>query len=63
LSAAVLEDLKRDRILRALEASNWVVGGRMGAAQRLGMKRTSLAYKMQKFGISRPDSPIKRIET
>ena len=31
-----------------------VVGGARGAAARLGLKRTSLAYKMDKLGISRP---------
>jgi formate hydrogenlyase transcriptional activator len=56
LSATVLEDLERDYILRALEASKWVVGGSKGAAERLGMKRTSLAYKMRKFGLIRPKS-------
>ncbi|MGA7415818.1 MAG: sigma 54-interacting transcriptional regulator [Bryobacteraceae bacterium] len=49
-----LEEVERDHIVRALEASNWVVGGRNGAAQRLGMKRTSLVYRMRKLGISRP---------
>ncbi len=49
-----LEEVERDHIMRALEASNWVVGGRNGAAQRLGMKRTSLVYRMQKLRISRP---------
>jgi formate hydrogenlyase transcriptional activator len=49
-----LEEVERDHILRALEASNWVVGGRSGAAERLGMKRTSLVYKMQKLRIIRP---------
>jgi transcriptional regulator with GAF, ATPase, and Fis domain len=38
----------------ALEASEWVVGGRNGAAERLGMKRTSLVYRMKKVRISRP---------
>lgn len=51
-----LEGLQRDHILCVLEASNWVVGGRNGAAERLGMKRTSLIYKMRKFQISRPGS-------
>jgi formate hydrogenlyase transcriptional activator len=51
-----LEEVERDHILRALEASNWVVGGRTGAAERLGMKRTSLVYKMQKLRIIRPAS-------
>ena len=49
-----LEEVERDHIIRALEASNWVVGGRNGAAERLGMKRTSLVYRMQKLHISRP---------
>jgi formate hydrogenlyase transcriptional activator len=48
-----LAEVERDHIVRALEASDWVVGGRNGAAERLGMKRTSLVYRMQKLGISR----------
>jgi formate hydrogenlyase transcriptional activator len=50
----VLEQARREQIVRALRESNWVVGGALGAAARLGLKRTSLAYKMQKLGISRP---------
>jgi formate hydrogenlyase transcriptional activator len=46
-----LAEVERDHILRALEASNWVVSG---AAERLGMKRTSLAYRMKKLRIHRP---------
>jgi formate hydrogenlyase transcriptional activator len=49
-----LAEVERDHILRTLEASNWVVGGRNGAAERLGMKRTSLVYRMRKLRISRP---------
>jgi formate hydrogenlyase transcriptional activator len=49
-----LEEVERDHIVRALKASNWVVGGRNGAAARLGMKRTSLVYRMQKLRITRP---------
>jgi formate hydrogenlyase transcriptional activator len=49
-----LEKAEREQIVRALRESNWVVGGPHGAAARLGLKRTSLAYKMQKLGISRP---------
>jgi formate hydrogenlyase transcriptional activator len=48
------EQAEREQIVRALRESNWVVGGAGGAAARLGLKRTSLAYKMQKLGISRP---------
>jgi len=49
-----LDELERDHILRVLQASNWVVGGRNGAAERLGMKRTSLVYKMRRLRIVRP---------
>jgi formate hydrogenlyase transcriptional activator len=50
----VLKQAEREQIVRALRESNWVVGGAHGAAARLGLKRTSLAYKMQRLGISRP---------
>jgi len=52
-SFSELSELEKDHILKALQASNWVVGGKNGAAARLGMKRTSLAYRMQKLGIKR----------
>ncbi len=49
-----LEEAKREHILRALQESNWVIGGTSGAAAKLGMKRTTLQHKLQKLGISRP---------
>jgi formate hydrogenlyase transcriptional activator len=52
--SSALEQVERELILRALRESNWVVGGTRGAAARLRLKRTGLAYKMKKFGISRP---------
>ncbi|MGD0513415.1 MAG: sigma 54-interacting transcriptional regulator [Terriglobales bacterium] len=45
-----LAEVERDHILRALEASNGVISV---AAARLGMKRTSLAYRMKKLRICR----------
>ena len=51
---SLLAEIERDYIVRALEASNWVIGGRNGAAARLSMKRTSLIYRMHKLHISRP---------
>lgn len=51
-----LAQMERDQIVRALEASNWVVGGRNGAAERLGTKRTSLVYRMKKLRIKRNPS-------
>jgi transcriptional regulator with GAF, ATPase, and Fis domain len=54
LSLATLDQAQREHILRALAASNWVIAGTGGAAAKLGMKRTSLQYRMQKLGITRP---------
>jgi formate hydrogenlyase transcriptional activator len=52
-SISRLAEVERDHILHALEASSWVIGGRYGAAERLGMKRTSLVYRMKKLRINR----------
>jgi formate hydrogenlyase transcriptional activator len=52
--ATTLMDSERALIVRTLEAVGWVIGGRDGAASRLGLKRTTLIYKMQRHGISRP---------
>jgi formate hydrogenlyase transcriptional activator len=51
--AMTLADAEREHILHALEVSNWVVGGKAGAAARLGLKRTTLIDKMRRRGLSR----------
>lgn len=51
--AVTLEEAERDHILKTLEETNWVVGGKSGAAARLGIARTTLIGKMQKCGFSR----------
>ena len=48
-----LAEAERDHILRALEKTKWVVGGKNGAAARLGLKRTTLMDKMRRHGLSR----------
>jgi len=53
-AATTLRDCERNLILHTLEAVGWVIGGRNGAASRLGLKRTTLIHKMKKLGISRP---------
>jgi transcriptional regulator with GAF, ATPase, and Fis domain len=53
-AATTLKDSERAMILRALEATSWVIGGLNGAAARLGLKRTTLICKMQRLGICRP---------
>jgi formate hydrogenlyase transcriptional activator len=48
-----LKDMVRERIIQALAATNWVLGGPKGAAARLGLARTTLIAKMQKLDITR----------
>ncbi len=54
-ASITLTDAEREHILRALRDTNWVLGGPEGAAARLGMKRSTLHWKMKKLGISRPE--------
>ncbi len=49
-----LEAAQREHVLKALEATNWVLAGPSGAAAKLGMKRTTLQSRMQKLGLTRP---------
>jgi formate hydrogenlyase transcriptional activator len=57
LSAAVtLEDAERSHILQTLEQTEGVIGGRHGAAARLGLPRTTLISKMRRLGINRERS-------
>ena len=51
-----LAERERQQIVQALEESGWVLGGPGGAAERLGLKRTTLFYRMRRFGITRPAS-------
>jgi PAS domain S-box-containing protein len=52
-ASRTMEEIEREAILQALRESNWVVGGPHGAAKKLGLKRTTLASRMEKLGISR----------
>ena len=53
VGAITLEDAERDHIRKTLEQTRWVVAGPNGAAARLGIKRSTLYFRMQKLGISR----------
>ena len=48
-----LEDAERAHITKTLRETNWVVGGRGGAATKLGLARTTLIAMMQRLGIRR----------
>jgi len=65
LSAPVtLEEAERSHILQALLQTQGVVGGRNGAAARLGLPRTTLIHKMKQLGINLPQnsaSPVRAV--
>jgi transcriptional regulator with GAF, ATPase, and Fis domain len=49
-----LVEFERALILNTLQGVGWVIGGKYGAAAKLGLKRTTLSHKMKKLGIERP---------
>jgi DNA-binding NtrC family response regulator len=49
-----LEEHERALILATLQETQWVLAGPMGAAVRLGLNRSTLAFRMKKLGIVRP---------
>jgi formate hydrogenlyase transcriptional activator len=53
MPARTLLDAERAHIIAVLRETNWVVGGRRGAAAQLGVPRTTLITMMQRHGISR----------
>jgi formate hydrogenlyase transcriptional activator len=58
LGAITLEDAERDHIRKILDQTRWVVAGPNGAAARLGIKRSTLYFRMQKLGISRASKDL-----
>lgn len=53
--SSILADVEREHILRVLRETKGRIGGRGGAAERLGMNRTTLNSRLQKLSISRDD--------
>jgi transcriptional regulator with GAF, ATPase, and Fis domain len=51
---ASLEDVERTHLLNVLSKAGWRVAGEGGAADMLGIKRTTLLSKLKKLGIKRP---------
>jgi transcriptional regulator with GAF, ATPase, and Fis domain len=49
-----LKDLEVEHIRATLESTNWRIRGARGAAERLGLKPTTLETRMSKLGLIRP---------
>ena len=63
LSLRGLKVRERDILLRALEQTRWKIYGPDGAAALLGLKPTTLASKMKKFGLTNPQAAAGRTRT
>jgi formate hydrogenlyase transcriptional activator len=50
-----LAEAQREHITEALRQTGGVIGGRDGAAARMGVPRTTLLYRMQKLGVTTPE--------
>ena len=48
---------EKQRILAALQATNWRIYGPRGAARLLSMGPEKLRYRMRKHGLQRPKKP------
>jgi len=48
---SILAEVDRDQIIRALKETDGRIGGPNGAANRLGLKRTTFITRMKKLGI------------
>ncbi|MCP4602448.1 MAG: PAS domain S-box protein [Proteobacteria bacterium] len=53
-----LKDRERQHILSVLEMTGWRVRGKQGAAEILGIKPTTLEYRMTKLDIQRPKTDL-----
>ncbi len=53
-SIETLEETERAHILAVLEKTKWKLSGPNGAAERLGLNRSTLQFRMKKLGIVRP---------
>jgi DNA-binding NtrC family response regulator len=54
-SASTFHDAERQAIIDALKAASGRIAGAGGAAERLGLKRTTLQNKMRRLNVSRAD--------
>jgi len=51
-----LENMEHNHIVRALNETKWVIHGKRGAAEILGINPSTLRSRMEKLGIKRPGS-------
>ena len=60
LSDAQIREIERNNMLSALRMTQWRVSGPEGAAKLLGLKPSTFADRMRKYGIARPNGGEER---
>jgi len=60
LTEAEIQRLERENLILVLEKSNWKIKGVDGAAERLGVKPTTLLSRMKTMGLCRAEAPSDR---
>jgi PAS domain S-box-containing protein len=60
LTEAEMRERQRANLVAALEAADWRISGKGGAAERLGIKPTTLADRMRALGVARPRRRARR---
>lgn len=59
LEGKTIEEVEKFHITKILEECNWRIRGPDGAAEHLGLKRTTLQSRMKKLGIERPRAGLR----
>ena len=59
-SAGTLEDMERMHVMAVLEKTGWRISGQGGAAELLGLKRTTLYSKIKKLGIKQSSKAVSK---
>ncbi|MGA9243060.1 MAG: helix-turn-helix domain-containing protein, partial [Silvibacterium sp.] len=54
MNRRTLEEAERELILSTLKETKWIISGPYGAATRLGVRRSTLQFRLKKLGIVRP---------
>jgi PAS domain S-box-containing protein len=54
LTETEMRELERDNLVKALRQTHWKISGPTGAAELLGIKASTLAYRMRMFELEKP---------
>lgn len=58
LTDTELKEFERQNLIAVLDATNWVISGKEGAAARIGIKPSTLTSRMKSMKINKPDKSV-----